>query len=436
MVTAGLLISCSNNEKIELYGYIHNSPSEFFLLSNEYSTDTVYIAKDGQFKYQIQLDKPCPKTFMIPKVRSLYKSLWLENGCKTEIILNANEVEKMIIRSDSELENSFIEKMYKLPKYHGNKLSFNQFTELLIRQNDSVLMESKKIGNPLFYEWQKCYLEKKLISDKIQYFHILKANNRLYDSDSDYRSFMESLDSGDKNNDNNNDIFNYLYWKSCCRNKRYNLDYYELLKVLDSDITNAELRNKYGLRLAKIYLASGETAHLPETYALASKIITDTASKKILEEFYINTTQKKGSVIQDFNMLDTNFQNTSFKKKCDRKIVYVDIWSTWCIPCCREIPYVEKLVEHYKQNSNIKFISISVDKNSTDWKNFLKKHAPKWEQYMIEESKQKDFFKSFAINGIPRFIIFDNEAKVIDINAPRPSSENIIQYLDSLICKF
>ena len=39
----------------------------------------------------------------------------------------------------------------------------------------------------------------------------------------------------------------------------------------------------------------------------------------------------------------------------------------------------------------------------------------------------------YAINGIPRFMIFDAEGKVVNLNAPRPSSDEIRPILDRLL---
>ena len=38
--------------------------------------------------------------------------------------------------------------------------------------------------------------------------------------------------------------------------------------------------------------------------------------------------------------------------------------------------------------------------------------------------------KNYDITGIPRFLFFDKDGKVISIDAPRPSSEDIIEYID------
>lgn len=67
------------------------------------------------------------------------------------------------------------------------------------------------------------------------------------------------------------------------------------------------------------------------------------------------------------------------------KSLYIDIWATWCIPCCTEIPYVEKLVEHYKDNPRLQFISISIDHNIDAWHKKLAKDKPQWQQFITDK---------------------------------------------------
>jgi len=41
--------------------------------------------------------------------------------------------------------------------------------------------------------------------------------------------------------------------------------------------------------------------------------------------------------------------------------------------------------------------------------------------------------KNYDITGIPRFLFFDKDGKVISLDAPRPSSAKIIEYIDQHI---
>ncbi len=111
------------------------------------------------------------------------------------------------------------------------------------------------------------------------------------------------------------------------------------------------------------------------------------------------------------------------------KVTYIDIWATWCGPCCNEIPYLEKVVEQFKGNDKIAFVSISVDANKEAWQKKLAADKPEWAQYILSKEEQKKFLTAWGIRGIPRFILLDKDGKVINDNCIRPSDPKLVELL-------
>jgi len=114
------------------------------------------------------------------------------------------------------------------------------------------------------------------------------------------------------------------------------------------------------------------------------------------------------------------------------KLVYIDVWATWCGPCKAEIPALAKLHEDYK-DSDLTIISVSVDDNKKAWEKMLAEEGFEWLQVHAEKAWNSDIIKENQIRGIPRFMLVDKEGNIISVNAPRPSSENIREYLESYL---
>lgn len=113
------------------------------------------------------------------------------------------------------------------------------------------------------------------------------------------------------------------------------------------------------------------------------------------------------------------------------KPVYVDVWATWCGPCKREIPYLDVLINEYKDK--VTFLKISVDEDYAKWESYMNEHGGGDAISIIADGAWKsDVVTKYGIKGIPRFMLFDAEGKVIAVNAERPSSKNIRAILDSL----
>ena len=92
-----------------------------------------------------------------------------------------------------------------------------------------------------------------------------------------------------------------------------------------------------------------------------------------------------------------------------------------------------KTAAHYAKNKKIVLLSISLDENKTKWVKKLAADKPQWKQFICPDAFESGLSKNYDITGIPRFLFFDKDGKVISLDAPRPSSAKIIEYIDQHI---
>ncbi|MFL3014646.1 MAG: TlpA family protein disulfide reductase [Candidatus Neomarinimicrobiota bacterium] len=111
-------------------------------------------------------------------------------------------------------------------------------------------------------------------------------------------------------------------------------------------------------------------------------------------------------------------------------IVYVDVWATWCGPCIAEIPSLERLQKDY-QDKNIVFLSVSVDTDKNAWEKMLIDDELGGVQLWADG--WSELTKSYAIFGIPRFMLIDKTGHLISVDAPRPSSNEIRTLIEERI---
>ncbi|MBT1698735.1 TlpA family protein disulfide reductase [Fulvivirgaceae bacterium PWU4] len=111
------------------------------------------------------------------------------------------------------------------------------------------------------------------------------------------------------------------------------------------------------------------------------------------------------------------------------KIVYVDVWATWCGPCVAEMPHMRKLQDRFSKNEDVAFVLISVDEKEEAWKKKIAGDMKGLGTYSIREQKQdggSPFQKVYQISGIPRYILIDQAGKIVAAEAERPSSGDVI----------
>jgi thiol-disulfide isomerase/thioredoxin len=139
--------------------------------------------------------------------------------------------------------------------------------------------------------------------------------------------------------------------------------------------------------------------------------------QKRYEELYLFA---KGTPGYDFELKDVNdkiYTLSSFKGK----VVVIDMWAMWCAPCLAEKPVMEKIAQGYHERNDIVFVGVSTDGlyQKEVWKNFVQRKG--FTSIELLSNHTESIQKYYKIEGIPRFLVFDREGKIVTVQAPMPS---------------
>jgi thiol-disulfide isomerase/thioredoxin len=201
-----------------------------------------------------------------------------------------------------------------------------------------------------------------------------------------------------------------------------------LKNVNNSRIINEELNQSiiyhlsirgWNPELDKVIVSTVEKTSNPE----AKQNLID------LREKYIKIS--KNSVAPDFSIPDASGKQVKLSE-FRGKIVAIDVWATWCVPCMHSLPYFLKLRDKYKDNQNIVFMSISTDndQSKSKWLKFLKSKNMNGVDLHAGDKSASSFEKSYNITGIPRYILIDANGKIIEdhaVAASEPEYEKLIE---------
>ena len=173
-----------------------------------------------------------------------------------------------------------------------------------------------------------------------------------------------------------------------------------------------------------------------DNFAKVSPYILTTDQKEVLIKF-----EKSIRTFSDGEQA-MNFEGSSVDGKkisltdFKGKVVLVDVWATWCAPCKKEIPSLKKLEEEF-QSKNIVFISYSIDelKDLNKWKKMIVDEKLKGIQLIGDAAWKSPICTNYSITGIPRFMVFNKNGKIVTIDAPRPSNPELKVLLEKELLK-
>ena len=284
----------------------------------------------------------------------------------------------------------------------------------------------------------------------IEYDYLLKRNN--YDKFYSYHTKehpelpagyydpIKQMDMDDEEAFNNIQSYRILItecWRlhlKDAQKKDPNLSVVSHVESQIKDINSSKIKDLIVSMLFKQMSLKNE--NYETDYPKIMAMLTDDKMKEKLTARYksVNDTKPEMSA-PEFNYENHNGGTTSLED-LKGKIVYVEVWATWCGPCIKEMPALTQLIKDFK-GKNIDFVSISIDsKNDYEkWKKMVPEKNVGGIQLLADKGLKSDFMKAFSVGLIPRSILLDEEGKIITNKAPRPSAENTKEYLDSLLTK-
>ncbi len=316
-------------------------------------------------------------------------------------------------------ESEFINTCYE--KY-GAALPFNEkkmFKEIFIKYNKSGYNEETYIKeNELLESWFK----RNLVSESFyKYFKALYWSLSVYnklEKKSSIKELSEKIEMSFNDSDYLMNIPEYrkailLYCEILMNEKKIENKLSERIDFIIDNFNEQKIIDYLLFFEIKTKVNDSKNESLISSSSI-TKFKNNCKNQYFLEE-----------IENDLNPFSEQTRLLNIISKYKGKLVLVDFWASWCIPCVEEFPSEKKLMQKYP---NVAFVFLSIDKSNTAWQKAMAKHNDilnKENSFLLVKSDKDELLKEINLSTIPRFVLFGKDGKIINIDAPRPSSKEI-----------
>ena len=138
----------------------------------------------------------------------------------------------------------------------------------------------------------------------------------------------------------------------------------------------------------------------------------------------------KGKLAPRFTVMTLDEKEFSLDELRGNKPVVISFWASWCVPCKKEMPYLQKFWDKHKDNCAVIAISIDSQKQRKILQNTVKELKM---TFPVALDYAKKLEKIYPKRGIPYLVVIDKKGNIVLLQMGVAKPENLVEELESIL---
>lgn len=134
-----------------------------------------------------------------------------------------------------------------------------------------------------------------------------------------------------------------------------------------------------------------------------------------------------GSKAPDFVLTDLNGKKQQLSDYRGKGVI-LNFWGTWCEPCKREMPFIDRQYQHFS-SKGVTVLAVNISESNITVQNFVDQYHLTF-PVMIDKDRQ--VLDAYGVNPLPTSFLIDKTGKVVKVYSGQLTEGMVEKFMEQI----